>query len=73
MVQYGLELLARFTNPFFDDSVERGARGVEAKLAPGERIVGGCEYIKRTGIEPRGYAGTIRAGMDILARRGRVR
>ncbi|HID95640.1 MAG TPA: hypothetical protein EYP53_06250 [Candidatus Latescibacteria bacterium] len=66
--KYGLSLLARFFNPFFNDSIERGTRGVAEKLAPGERLIGGCEYIKRAGIEPRGYASTIRAAQKILAR-----
>jgi mannitol-1-phosphate/altronate dehydrogenase len=64
---YGVQLLERFFNPFFDDTIERGVRGVADKLAPDERLVGGCEYIRRAGIEPRGYAGTIRAGKQILA------
>jgi hypothetical protein len=65
---YGLGLLGRFFNPFFGDTIERGIRGVADKLAPHERLVGGCEYIKRAGIEPRGYAKTIEAAKEILAR-----
>jgi hypothetical protein len=65
---YGLMLLERFFNPHFGDTVERGVRGVRDKLAPGERLVGGCEYIRRAGIEPRGYASTLRAARGILAR-----
>jgi mannitol-1-phosphate 5-dehydrogenase len=63
--QYGLELLERFFNPFFNDSIERGIRGIEEKLAPDERLVGGCAYIKRAGIEPTIYATTIDAGRKI--------
>lgn len=66
--RYGLGLLDRFFNPFFKDSVERSIRGVEDKLVPGERLLGGCEYIRRGGIEPRGYAGTMEAARGILAR-----
>ncbi len=66
--QYGLELLERFCNPFFDDTVERGVRGVADKLSPHERLVGGCEYLRHAGIEPHGYADTIRVAEEILAR-----
>jgi mannitol-1-phosphate/altronate dehydrogenase len=66
--EYGLSLLGRFFNPFLGDTIERGVRGVAAKLAPHERLMGGCEYIKRAGIEPRGYAKTIEAAKEILAR-----
>jgi mannitol-1-phosphate/altronate dehydrogenase len=63
--QYGLELLERFFNPYFNDSIERGIRGIEEKLAPDERLVGGCAYIKRARIEPTLYASTIDAGRKI--------
>jgi mannitol-1-phosphate/altronate dehydrogenase len=66
--QYGLQLLERFFNPFFNDSVERGVRGIEEKLAPGERLLGGCEYIRRAGIEPRGYAQAVEAAREVLSR-----
>jgi mannitol-1-phosphate 5-dehydrogenase len=66
--RYGLSLLERFYNPWFNDSIERGVRGVEEKLAPGERLMAGCEYIRRAGIEPRGYTGTVEAAREILAR-----
>jgi mannitol-1-phosphate/altronate dehydrogenase len=65
---YGLGLLQRFFNPFFGDTIERGIRSVGDKLAPDERLVGGCAYIERAGIEPRGYAKTIEAAKEILAR-----
>jgi mannitol-1-phosphate/altronate dehydrogenase len=66
---YGQSLLSRFFSPFFNDSIERGARGIEEKLAPGERLAGGCAYIRRAGIEPVGYAQTIDVAKAILARR----
>jgi mannitol-1-phosphate/altronate dehydrogenase len=69
--RYGSNLLGRFFNPYFNDSIERGVRGVEAKLAPGERLEAGCEYIRRAGIEPRGYSGTIDAAREILARQSK--
>ena len=68
MERYGFSLLDRFFNPFFNDSIERGIRGVEEKLAPGERLEAGCEYIRRAGIEPRGYSGTIEAAREILSK-----
>jgi hypothetical protein len=43
---------------------------VEEKLAPGERILGGCELIRRAGIEPRGYATLLEAAQRIRAHRG---
>jgi mannitol-1-phosphate 5-dehydrogenase len=68
MEQYGLSLLERFYNPWFNDSIERGVRGVEEKLAPGERLMAGCAYIRKAGIEPRGYAATVQAAREILTR-----
>jgi mannitol-1-phosphate/altronate dehydrogenase len=68
--RYGLDLLARFYNPYLNDSIERGVRGAEEKLAPGERLLGGCEFIRQAGIEPRGYATTIDAAREIVRRKG---
>lgn len=65
---YGFGLLDRFFNPWFRDTIERGVRGVEEKLVPGARLRAGCEYIRRAGIEPRGFYGTVEAAMEILAR-----
>jgi mannitol-1-phosphate/altronate dehydrogenase len=65
---YGLALLDRFLNPYFADSIERGVRGVRDKLAPGERLYAGGEYIRRAGISPDGYARTIEAAQAVLAR-----
>jgi mannitol-1-phosphate/altronate dehydrogenase len=67
---YGRGLLARFFNPFFADSIERGIRGVRDKLAPDERLFAGCEYIRRAGISPDRYARTIAAAQVVLAQRG---
>ena len=68
--QYALSLLERFFNPSFNDSTERGVRGTEEKLQPSERLLGGCEYIRRAGIEPRGYSSTITAARKTLSRSG---
>ena len=65
---YVISLLDRFVNPYFNDRIDRGIRGVEEKLLPGERLLGGCEYIRRAGIEPKGYSSTIEAGKEILRR-----
>jgi mannitol-1-phosphate 5-dehydrogenase len=67
--RYARGLLDRFFNASFDDSIERGVRGIEEKLQPAERLLGGCDYIRRAGIEPRGYESTITAARMILARR----
>ena len=69
IVCYGLSLLERFFNPYFNDSIERGVRGIEEKLASDERLLGGCEFIRRAGMEPVGYASTIQAAQAILAQR----
>jgi mannitol-1-phosphate/altronate dehydrogenase len=69
---YGMELLARFVDPRFNDSIERGVRGAEEKLAPGERLLAGRQYISEAGIQPRGYATTIDAAQRIVElQRGR--
>lgn len=67
---YAHALLQRFFNPHLNDSIERGIRGIEEKLLPGERLLGGCEFIARAGIEPRGYASTVVAAKRILDERG---
>jgi mannitol-1-phosphate/altronate dehydrogenase len=67
--EYAQSLLKRFFNPYLNDSIDRGIRGLEEKLMPGERLMGGCEFIRRAGIEPRGYASTVEAAKKILARR----
>ena len=61
------DLLARFANPWFDDVIRRGVRGAAEKLAPGERLLGGVDYIREAGIEPRGYARTVEAAFRIAA------
>jgi hypothetical protein len=66
LAAYADELLGRFFSPCFRDSVARGIRGVVEKLEPGERILGGCELIRRAGIEPRGYSTLIRAARRVL-------
>jgi hypothetical protein len=65
--RYGVSLLTRFVDPYFNDSIERGVRGAADKLAPDERLFTGCAYIRRAGIEPRGYASTIEAAKAIVA------
>jgi mannitol-1-phosphate 5-dehydrogenase len=64
---YGEALLERFSNPWFNDSIERGVRGAAEKLAPGERLLGGRDYIREAGVDPRGYATTIDAARRIAA------
>ena len=68
IVRYGLGLLDRFFNPHFNDSIERGVRGIEEKLAPGERLTGACDFIRRAGIEPKEYAETVRIAREISRR-----
>ena len=66
--RFGNELLTRFTNPYFNDRIERGIRGVAEKLSPNERLVGGCNFIRDAGLTPTEYASTIDAGREILAK-----
>jgi len=68
--RYGLELLERFVDPCFHDSIERGVRGVEEKLAPGERLLAGQDFISQAGIQPRGYSSTIDAAREIVRLKG---
>jgi len=68
--RYGLELLDRFFNPFFNDSIARGVRGAAQKLSPDERLVSGCEFIKKAGLDPRGYASTIDAARKVMQMQG---
>jgi mannitol-1-phosphate/altronate dehydrogenase len=70
LMRYGLELLDRFASPHLNDSIERGVRGAAEKLAPGERLIAGRDYIIEAGIEPRGYATTIDAARRIAAIQG---
>jgi mannitol-1-phosphate 5-dehydrogenase len=67
---YGEALLERFSNPWFNDSIERGVRGAAEKLAPDERLLGGRDYISEAGVDPRGYAATIDAARRIAALQG---
>ncbi len=66
LYEYGFNLIQRFFNPYFNECVERGVRDVRGKLTPGERLLGGCEYIRKSGIEPVGYSSTIKAAHKIL-------
>ncbi len=66
--RYGLDLLERILSPFFADSIERGVRGLEEKLAPGERLLGGRDYVREAGIEPRGFSAAIEAARRISGR-----
>jgi len=66
--QYGLSILERCFNPFFNDSIARGIRGTRQKLQPGGRLLGGCDFIRKAGIDPVGYASTIDAAKEIIAR-----
>lgn len=70
LVGYCEELLQRIYSRTFHDSIARGVRGIRDKLAPGERILGGIDFIRGQGIEPRLYAATKDAALAILAGEG---
>jgi len=65
--EYAENLFKRILNPFFNDSVERGIRGILEKLKPNERLVSGLRFIYNQGIIPTHYASTIRAGFEIAS------
>jgi mannitol-1-phosphate/altronate dehydrogenase len=68
LVAYAEGLLERFFAPAFNESVARGTRGIAEKLALGERLLGGCAFIRQAGIEPVGYGSTVEAARELLAR-----
>ncbi len=70
--EYGLGLLERFVSPAFNDTISRGIRGTAEKLAPGERLLGGCEYIRAARIEPVEYSSTIEAAKQVIQSRGEL-
>lgn len=70
LTAYAEGLLARFFSATFNDSIARGVRGTADKLAPGERLLKGCDLIRRAGIEPVGYGSTVAAAHEWLRRTG---
>jgi len=53
---YADDLLARMTNPYLQDTVERVGRDPQRKLGWDDRLVGTMRVALREGIEPRRYA-----------------
>lgn len=47
------------------DQVARGVRGVEAKFAPNERVIGGLHLLLDNGIRPNRYYDLIAAGIEV--------
>ena len=65
---YAEDLLARITNPWLNDTVERAARDPLRKLAPNDRIFGTMSLALEYGIEPRNMALGALAGLISILR-----
>jgi len=65
---YAEDLLARITNPWLNDTVERAARDPLRKLAPNDRIFGTMSLVLEYGIEPRNMALGALAGLISILR-----
>lgn len=63
---YADDLLARMTNPFLRDSVERVGRDPQRKLGWNDRLVGTIRLALGQGIEPKRYALGAAAALDAL-------
>ncbi len=63
---YAEDLLARMTNPYLDDSIERAARDPQRKLAPNDRIFGTINLARSYGIDPVNMAKAADAGLAYL-------
>jgi mannitol-1-phosphate 5-dehydrogenase len=63
---YAQDLLARMTNPYLHDSIERAARDPLRKLGWDDRLVGTIRVCMRCGIEAPRYALGAAAGLAIL-------
>lgn len=63
---YATDLLARMTNPYLHDTIERAARDPLRKLAWDDRLVGTMRVCLRAGVEPQRYALGLAAGLAIL-------
>jgi hypothetical protein len=63
---YAADLLARMTNPYLHDSIERAARDPKRKLGWDDRLVGTIRVCTAAGIEAPRYALGAAAGLAIL-------
>ena len=63
---YAADLLARMTNPYLHDSIERAARDPLRKLGWDDRLVGTIRVCMRGGIDAPRYALGAAAGLAIL-------
>ena len=54
--RYANDLLARMTNPYLRDTVERVGRDPERKLGWDDRLIGTMRMALREGVAPRRYA-----------------
>ncbi len=63
---YALDLLARMTNPFLLDTVDRVGRDPERKLGWNDRLVGTMRIALRQGVVPRRYAFGAAAAAAVL-------
>jgi mannitol-1-phosphate 5-dehydrogenase len=63
---YAMDLLARMTNPFLDDTTARVRRDILRKLASGDRVFGTMSMALNYGVEPRGMALAAMAGIALV-------
>ena len=64
--EYADDLIARMTNPFLMDTVERVGRDLGRKLSWDDRLIGTMRLVLSQGIEPRRYALGAAAGLAAL-------
>ncbi len=70
---YCVALLRRVVSPSFDDTIERGIRGVAGKLGPEERLVAGARFVAGAGVRPEVFATAIAAAVRTAIERGEMR
>jgi mannitol-1-phosphate 5-dehydrogenase len=66
--QYAEDLLARMTNPYLRDTVERVGRDPQRKLGWDDRLIGTMRVALQQGVEPRRYAFGAAAALATLDR-----
>ena len=62
---YMARLPGRLFSKTLRDRIARGIRGVEAKFAPNERVMGGLRLLLENGIQPNRYYDLIAAGLEV--------
>jgi hypothetical protein len=63
--EYASRLVGRATRKTFGDTIERGARNSWDKIAAGERLVEGAQFVLHNGYTPKLFCRTIAAGIKL--------